>query len=182
MNNLYFIALIPPPKICAEVSAFKEYIAKRHNSKKALRVIPHITLKAPFTLSSLRDNEVRRWFASTTPNLPPFIVQLDGFGAFDNPANPVLFVKPTINEGMKILQRNIITGFTEKFPEIPVHFHEHEFHPHMTVAYRDLTYDAFKKAWPEFQHKEFTASWECNSFCLLKHDGNMWQVMEENYL
>jgi 2'-5' RNA ligase len=182
MNSLYFVALIPPPELCAEVTAFKEHIAQQYNSKKALRVIPHITLKAPFTISSHQDDEVLVWFKHLTPNLPPFIVQLDGFGTFDNPANPVLFVKPIPSAPMFLLQNEIIRAFQKQFPDIVVHSTEKKFHPHMTIAYRDLSYAEFTKAWAEFKGKEYTALWECTSFCLLKHDGSKWHVVAEHIL
>lgn len=180
MNNLYFIALIPPQQVCAEVTAFKEHIAARYNSKKALRVIPHITLKSPFAISPNRDTEMRQWFKGLTLHLPPFIVHLDGFGTFENPANPVLFVKPELSNALKALQHGVIAAFTEKFDTIPVHHHEHDFHPHITIAYRDILPDTFTKARAEFIDKKYSASFTCASYYLLKHDGSRWQVIEEN--
>ena len=63
-TSLYFIAIIPPEEIATEITSFKQEMANIYNSKKALRVMPHITLKAPFTVVSNRDEEVLEWLSS----------------------------------------------------------------------------------------------------------------------
>lgn len=176
-TSLYFIAIIPPEDISAEVTSFKQELADTYNTKKALRVMPHITLKAPFTINANRDAEVIEWFLNIETNIPPFETILNGFGAFDNPKNPVLFVKPEVSAAMRSLQKDILSAFKKQFPNLPVHFHEDEFHPHMTVGYRDLAYAEFEKAWVVFKDREYKSSFTTGSFCLLKHNGEHWNVI-----
>jgi len=38
--------------------------------------------------------------------------------------------------------------------ELLTQFLKHAFSPHMTVAFRDLTRQNFKAAWPEFQQRQ----------------------------
>lgn len=182
MNSLYFIAMIPPEEVCRQATIFKEEIANLYESKKALRVIPHITLKAPFTISGINDDKVLQWFNTITPNTGSFIVLLNGFGCFDNPKNPVIYIKPLPSTPMFLLQDELVHSFQKQFPEILIHPLEKKFSPHMTIAYRDLSYDAFKKAWPAFKGRPYSAQWLCRSFCLLKHDGTQWHVVAEKLL
>ena len=62
-DNLYFIALIPQRELCDEINNFKNDFAKRFNSKKALKVMPHITLKAPFKCAANAHAELVKWFS-----------------------------------------------------------------------------------------------------------------------
>jgi 2'-5' RNA ligase len=175
-TSLYFIAIIPPEEIATEITSFKQEMANIYNSKKALRVMPHITLKAPFTIPSHQDATILEWFENIKTNVNPFEITLNGFGAFDNPKNPVIFVKPEESVPMRLLQKDILVAFKKQFFNIQLHFHEEEFHPHMTIAYRDLAYTEFEKAWKIFNKKHFSATFYNNTFYLLKHNGVQWKI------
>ena len=41
-QNLYFIAIIPPGKICDDVEVFKKDFAGRFGAKEALKNVAHI--------------------------------------------------------------------------------------------------------------------------------------------
>src|SRR5215471_5045375 len=95
-TNLYFIAIMPPKEISEQVTEIKKDFAERFNSSKALRVIPHITLKAPFKFSD--HTELLRWFALTPVATQSFQQELKNFGSFSNKRNPVIFVEPVMND------------------------------------------------------------------------------------
>lgn len=61
-NNLYFIALLPPAAVAEEITIFKHYIAQHYSSRRALRVMPHITLKAPFKQAETEHKNALQWF------------------------------------------------------------------------------------------------------------------------
>ncbi|MGZ5209988.1 MAG: RNA 2',3'-cyclic phosphodiesterase, partial [Kaistella sp.] len=52
-----------------------------------------------------------------------------------------------------------------------------QFHPHLTVAYRDLTFENFKKAWEEYEKKTFEDSFLVDKICLFKHDSQKWNLL-----
>ena len=54
-----------------------------------------------------------------------------------------------------------------------------KFHPHMTIATRDLTGEAFHKAWPQYKKREFQAKFHVHSIFLLKHNGKTWDIFRE---
>jgi 2'-5' RNA ligase len=57
------------------------------------------------------------------------------------------------------------------------------FHPHITIAFRDLKKPTFYKAWEEYKSKTFSADFICNSFSLLKHQKDEWMVLTKfNFL
>lgn len=177
--NLYFIAIIPPQEIREAVTEIKKDFAERFKSSKALRVILHITLKAPFKFPSEQHTELLRWFALTPVTVNSFQQELKDFGRFANKRNPVIFIEPVMNESIKQLQKNVLNHFIKSFGKEQVAQNEYKFNPHMTVAYRDLQYHQFKIAWEEYQSKKFQATFEVNSFHLLQHDGKQWNSVKE---
>lgn len=181
-KNLYFIAIIPPQAICEEVTAFKHDFEKNYNSSKALRIIPHITLKPPFHLKEEDHAKLLDWFRHLNPDAENFAITLDGFGSFSNSKAPVLFVKPKPSPQLNTLQKDLIKSFENHFPEIGLHYHEKAFNPHMTIAYRDLSFEEFKKAWHEYSRKNYKATFEVTSLYLLQHDTKEWNIICEYIL
>lgn len=180
-QNLYFLAIIPNGKIAGEVTFFKEYIALHYNSRKALRVMPHITLKAPFTTTPYMG-DVLGWFNNLNLKTTPFTILLSGFDSFNNPNNPVIFIKPAASPQLLALQQEIMAAFMEQFPTIQPYPTEKVFSPHITIAYRDLSYEMFEQAWAAFKDKEYHAQFEVHSVALLQHDGAKWNVISEKKL
>lgn len=178
----FFIAILPPEEVIAEVTTFKEDIRNNYGSSKALKVLPHITLKAPFKIPAEERPQLLNWFKTIPVNVLPFYIKLKNFGSFDNKHNKVIYVKPVVTEYIATLQKNIITSFKHAFPEINTSTYEHEFRPHITIAYRDLTAENYEKAWAVYKVKHYSASFMCSSFCLLQHNGMQWEVIQEHYL
>jgi len=176
-ENLYFIAIIPSQKICDEITGFKKDFADRFESKKALKVIPHITLKAPFKLPVSELSTLEQWFQQLYINLETFEIELKDFGAFHNKYSPVVFVQPIMNIHLYSLQQEIIRNFSLFCPQVPVLELEIKYKPHITVAYRDLDPERFRQAWKEYQVKKYTATFRANDFHLLQHNGEEWKII-----
>lgn len=176
-EKLYFIAIIPPKGISDEVTLIKQDFASHYQSEKALKVVPHITLKAPFKLPETDHNTLLRWFAQLVWEQNPFVVQLKDFGSFPNPNHPVIFVKPGVSAGLIQLQQSLIKQFSKVFPHLDKTASDHSFNAHMTVAYRDLTPENFKMAWQVYQNKPYEASFEVAEIHLLQHDGTRWNTI-----
>jgi 2'-5' RNA ligase len=177
MTSLYFVAIIPPQELCDAITAVKNDFKERFSSKHALRLIPHITLKAPF--SSANEAKVKDWFSNVPSTVPPFQQRLHHFNCFSNKRNPVIFIEPELNDALKQLQRDIIADFKKNFATIPVPQNELNFHPHITVGYRDLSYENFLLAWSEYRDKSFDASFRVENFCLLQHDRKQWNTISK---
>ena len=175
-ENLYFIALIPKRELREKINAFKQDFAIRFNSSKALKVYPHITLKAPFKCSENAHKELVKWFNDLHIRQKKFSVELKNFGAFHNKKSPVVYVHPTLNKELKFMQKEIIASFSSLFPG-DIHSVDIDFNPHVTVAYRDLEPVMFEKAWEEYKSKPFNADFEVDAFYLLQHDTKKWNII-----
>ena len=181
-DNLYFVAIVPPPDISDKVVAVRQDFASRFDSWRSLKVIPHITLKATFTVPSDLHSNVMKWFSIFRTPLKAFEQELDGFGSFPNKNSPVIFIRSVMNESLKELQKQILQHFLQYFPKQLVAGIEYNFHPHMTVAYRDLSPENFHKAWNEYKQKSFHESFRVENFCLLQHDKKQWNIIATHSL
>ena len=49
------------------------------------------------------------------------------------------------------------------------------FHPHITVAFRDLKKSIYFEAWEYYQHKMLKEEFMIKQATLLKHNGRFWE-------
>jgi len=180
-ENLYFIAIIPQHKLCDEINSFKNDFATRFNSKKALKLPPHITLKAPFKLTTNAHDSLLQWFANLRFSGKAFSIELKDFGAFQNGYHPVVFINPVMNTELSLVQKEMIAGFKNYFPA-QAQYTDLKFRPHLTIAYRDLTLQKFREAWKEYKAKCFHAILEVTGIYLLQHDTRQWNIILKNSL
>lgn len=181
-QHLYFIAIMLPDDISTKVISVQQEIAERFNSRKALRNLPHITLKAPFNLPAMAPENILGWFSELQIELPPFQLQLQNFGAFKNHEHPVIFINPVENAALLSLQKSVVRQFYQTFDRAGVNATDFSFNPHITLAYRDLKPDMFEAAWTEFQNRKFSADFNIDRIELLKHDGKGWQGISHRHL
>jgi 2'-5' RNA ligase len=175
-ENLFFIALIPDRDLREKINFLKNDFAKRFSSSKALKVYPHITLKAPFKCNDNGKEELLSWFSGLRIFQKKFSLRLKDFGAFHNRNNPVVFINPIVTQELLRMQDELIAGFSGLFPG-DLHPVDVSFKPHVTIAYRDLTPEMFEKAWKEYQHKSFDAIFDVHALYLLQHDTKKWNLI-----
>lgn len=176
-KGLYFIAIIPNGQICTEIISFKEDLAIRFESRAALKVVPHITLKTPFHFPAFDYHKLLKWFETLPIKTDSFQVELKNFGNFPNKKQPVIYADPIKNTSLHILQKDIIWNFKNAFPEVEIIDFDKKFYPHITVAYHDLKPELFREAWKEYQLKKYSAAFEVNNFHLLQHDYKKWNII-----
>lgn len=182
MENLYFLAITPPEELSQKIVRIQEDIAVRFGTVASLKVMPHITLKAPFLFPQAEHENVVRWFCDMQIIASKFSVELIDFDAFHNKKKPVIYIKPAANPALTNLQKQIILNFKNNFPGEIVMSLETNFHAHLTVAYRDLAPVRFEEAWEEFKDKSFHDTFEVESFHLLKHNGKRWEILKTRLL
>lgn len=172
---LYFIALVPPEPFRQEAYLLKEHFRDRYGSKASLNSPPHITLYPPFKLQKAEEKLIAA-LQQLGQLFSPFEVRLSGFNAF---SPRVIFIDVEPSVAMHQLQQELLAlvpGFSEKEKKPQA---EREFHPHMTVAFRDLSRSAFKEAWAEYKGKPLQYQWQVKDFTLLRHNGRYWDELKQ---
>jgi 2'-5' RNA ligase len=172
MKKLYFIAIYPPQHIIDEIKEFKLDFAVKYESSKALKNEAHITLFPPFSREVNLEADIHKAFQKIDTHLSPFEIVLNGFGSFANPKNPLIYVKPESNEQLKMLYQKVKAIFN---------FRDYSFNPHMTVGYRDLSWENYLKAWEVYQDKEYKTKFLVDKIILLRHD-HQWIPIAEKKL
>ncbi len=173
--NLYLIALIPPPALREKVRELKEEIRDRFGAGHALKTPAHITLQMPFRLESETEPLLLELLAGWSRQQRPFPVKLLGFGSFPP---RVIFIRIADHKPVSALEsslRAVLAGAEH----LRIETSSLPFHPHMTIATRDLREQAFDQAWVEFKDRPFEAAFEVHSLFLLKHNGQFWEVYRE---
>lgn len=175
-NPLYFIALVPPAPFRQEAYALKEHFRDQYGSKASLNSPPHITLYPPFNLQKSEEHFIAA-LQQKSRLFSPFEVRLNGFDAFP-PRVIFINVEPSVH--LRQLQQEIndlVPGFSEK--EKKERVEERRFHPHMTVAFRDLSRSAFKEAWAKYKGEPLQYQWTAENLTLLRHNGRYWDELKQ---
>ena len=173
--KLYFIALIPHEEIQSQVYLLKQEMMTCFKAKHALKSPAHITLQMPFKRNTSLEEEIQSKLHSFASKQFPIEIQLSNFGAF---TPRVIYINVADHEPIIILHSNL-----KKFLSSELKFDSDEissrFHPHMTIATRDLTKKNFNAAWGEFEDRKYEGTFIANSLYLLKHNGKFWDIHRE---
>ncbi len=171
-EELYFIAIVPPSPLREEIQELKQYFGDTYNSKASLNSPPHITLHMPFRLKAKKEENLSKALSEFAQGQTPFEIKLKDFGAFPP---RVVFVDVKENEALIELQAALNKTCRQQLNLHNANYKDRGFHPHITLAFRDLRKAKFLEAWQEFEHKSFEGSFAADNLTLLKHDGKRWQ-------
>lgn len=170
--NKYFLAVIPPAPLNDTLHKLKVYFHETYQTKAALKSPPHLTLHMPFEWKTDKEDHLLDTLQSFAAGRTNFEITLTGFGAF---APRVIYAAVQDNEPLKTLQLDLHRFCKAELNLFNAQYQDQPFHPHFTLAFRDLKKPQFVKAWEEFRDKPFSAHFEVNRLVVLKHDGKVWQ-------
>ncbi|MDT0676066.1 2'-5' RNA ligase family protein [Autumnicola musiva] len=174
-GQLYFIAIVPNDELEEKIRNIKLDIKRNYDSSKALKLPAHITLQIPFRLNEEKEEVLVRILQKIAEKENISKVHLSGYGKFSNHTIFINVINPEPVNSMhhkiqEALKANFILGEMEKTSN---------FHPHITVATRDLKKQNFFKAWAQFKMRKFEATFSAEKFILFRHNGKNWEVLEE---
>jgi 2'-5' RNA ligase len=172
----YFVALIPPSPVYDEAQELKEYFNERYHSKAALNSPPHITLHMPFLWNEEKEKKLTTRLHEFARQCDPIKVCLDNFSHFPP---RVIFIKVTESDALDELQQKLHRYFKRELDIFNANYQDRPYHPHLTLAFRDLKKSQYHLAWQEFSQREFKAEFMADKIALLKHNGKHWDVLKE---
>lgn len=169
----YFIAIVIPDPLFTEIESVKQDLLNSHGLKGALRSPAHITLHRPFEWKEEKEEllvEKLRNFKFDSD----FKIELQNFAWFEP---RVIYVNVRHNEQLFELHSRL-TSYAKQELKL---FNEAEdmrgFHPHVTVAFRDLKKTTFYELKKGFDEKQFRGRFQCAGFSLLKLD-KKWEELQ----
>jgi 2'-5' RNA ligase len=175
MKQKYFIAIIPPEPVFSEIEKIKLDISQKYNNKSSLRSPAHITLHMPFEIKEEKEEHLIQTISEFKFS-PDFTIQLNDFGCFEP---KVIFIDVIPNEVLNSLQKKLVFHIKSNLNIFNQHEDKRAYHPHVTLAFRDLKKEFFYLAYEEYKHRRFTAEFFTNSFFLLKHENKKWVPFKE---
>lgn len=172
----FFIALLPPQEIQDYANEIKQHFADRYQSKAAQKSPPHVTLQPPFEWPTATVSQLTQHLAQFAQRQPAIPMTLEGFGAFPP---KVIFINVQKTPELLDLQAVLVADLAANLAIADPRAKTRPFAPHLTVAFRDLTKQNFKSAWPEFQHRPCHFDFQVAHLTLLLHNGQRWLIHEE---
>lgn len=174
-DPLYFIAILPPSTIRAEIETLKKEIKEKFQVKHALKLPAHITLQIPFRMPPARETILIKKLQSFVKERKRFKAQLDGFDKF---SKQVIFIKINEHDPFISLSKEL-QELMLNFLDLKPHEIAAKMHPHITIATRDLNRTIFPKVWNEFKDRDYKASFEVKDLHLFKHNGKTWDIIKK---
>ena len=171
----YFIAIVAPEPIQTELMRFKELVKEKYNSKGSLRSPAHITLHMPFEWKEEKEDILINMVEQFSFK-EDFKIELKNFSSF---GQRVIFVDVVKNEKLVQLQNELVNHVKKNLHLFNQSNDMRGFHPHVTIAFRDLKKEKFIQAFEFFKTQTYNSSFNNKSFCLLKHTGKEWLVQKE---
>ncbi|HYK77004.1 MAG TPA: 2'-5' RNA ligase family protein [Daejeonella sp.] len=175
MSSLYLLGILPPARLSEQIHQIRLECSRKFGVQKALRPPVHITLYPPFWSEDAFEKQLILLLNLQTAQLSPFKQVLENFGAFQP---RVVFIRAHPNQALLNLHQSII----ELFQKHPIDKREQHkqgaFHPHITIAYRDVLPEIFPLIWQDYKDRKFKHSFNVKKYALLKHDGLKWHVLE----
>ncbi len=174
-KSLFFVAILPDENTQKEITGFKKTAEKLFNTKRALTSPPHITLIPPFKWEKEKINDIKNILSVFCSQNEKFEIELKNFNAFP----PRVIYVDVVSSGKLEKSYRDINHLWEKELSIPFRYKDKEYHPHMTIAFRDLKEKIFPEAWSFFKEKKYTSEFEADALTLLGHNGKKWETISE---
>ena len=170
--QMYFIAIVLPPALDEKILAYKKWMAEKYGCKVGLKSPAHITIVPPFWMEEEKEEQLKNDLQILSADVNAFALSTANFSVFKP---RTLFVAVTENEQLKILKKAADIFFRSS--SYPVKAENRPFHPHITIATRDLHKKDFAEAWPHFENKSLEEEFVAKGLSLLKHNGRTWDVI-----
>lgn len=169
----YFLAIVIPTPLFEKVEAVKQNLFVQHDLKGALRSPAHITLHRPFEWKEEKENVLIEQL-NVFNFSPDFNIELNNFSFFEPrviyvnvlPNNQLL----ALHDALKMHAKKELKLFNEVNDS-------RGYHPHITVASRDLKKPLFFELKNYFEDEKLSGTFTCSNFSLLKLE-KKWEVLK----
>ncbi len=166
----YFLALLPPPEILQRAENIKLAIRDEFGIKYALKSPAHITLKMPFSYNEAKEELLVQQLEEHLKTQKPFLLGLGGVGTF---GNRVIFLSVEKSDALLLLQQQL-KEFCKRQLHLVDELSDRNYHPHMTVAFKDLKARQFSEVLESVRKKDFQTEFYAVDLVLLKRIEGRW--------
>ena len=168
--KMYFLAIVAPAQINEQVLKWKHYMREHYGCTVALKSPAHITLVPPFWMDISLEKNLMNDVDAFAAQQHKFEISLKNFDAFKP---RVIFVGIEDNDELRELKLALENYLHLTYP---IKKETRPFHPHLTIANRDLRKKDFAPAFEHFNRIEYEVSFPAAGISLLRHNGTEWDV------
>src|SRR5690349_4871439 len=143
MESMYFVAVVLPKHLDEKILQHKKWMQEKYGCKVGLKSPAHITLVPPFWTPTENEDKLKKDLFGIASDVSSFTVVTNNFSAFKP---RTLFVATKENGALNELKKKTDDVFQRK--DYKIKKEARPFHPHITIATRDLHKAAFAEAWP----------------------------------
>lgn len=169
MRNLYFLAIIPPDHLAQEIDLLRHELWYRYGAQHTLNSPPHLTLVPPF--ESPDRSALLSGLEAFCANEKKITISIEGFGHF---GQRVLYAALELQPALNAM-RDRLYIHCQKSLNLPLPS-PRNYHPHISLATRDLRKARFAAAWKWLQQQQIEGSFAVNDVSLLRHSGKRWLI------
>lgn len=141
--------------------------------KVGLKSPAHITIVPPFWMDETLENNLLEDVSGISKTLTAFTIITHNFSAFKP---RTIFIEPVLNKGFQTV-KSVADNFFKTHTAYNIKPDNRPFHPHITIATRDLHKKDFAEAWPLFENKTFDKKFEATGLSVLRHNKINWDVI-----
>lgn len=170
---MYFIAIVLPPEINEKVLVHKQWMFEKYQCRVGLKSPAHITLVPPFWMDEKWEEQIISDVDNLSSELKPFDVATADFSCFKP---KTIFIALAPNQALEDVKKVTDHYFTNK-PGYKIRIDTRPFHPHVTIATRDLYKRSFHEAWSFFDQQKFIEQWRVEDISVLRHNKKNWDVI-----
>ncbi|MCH6199822.1 2'-5' RNA ligase family protein [Aquiflexum sp. LQ15W] len=174
----YFIAIVPEGEIQQNATELKLKLKENFNLKYALKSPAHITLKMPFNWNEAKEDRLNGLLKSFFDKVKAFDLKYSGFDRF---GRRVIFIKTKEEPALFSLQL-MLSKFCKTDLKLVEELSDRAYHPHMTLAFKDLKATQFDTYWDFIKKQKFDAKQEVKDIALLKRLEGRWVVLSKFHL
>ena len=166
----YFLAIKPYEQESQRITELKRQLLESFGLKYALKSPPHITLKMPFVHNVLKEKELIKSLQAFVSKEQPFLLSLRGVGSF---GSRVAFIKVKYPPDLKSFQQRLII-FCKKNLKKKLELSDTNYHPHLTVAFKDFKKGQFEPVMDFIRKASIDARFQVDQITLLKKVNGIW--------
>ncbi|KIC92573.1 hypothetical protein HY58_03315 [Flavihumibacter sp. ZG627] len=145
---------------------------EHYGCKVAMKSPAHITLVAPFSTDADTLKNVEALLQNFVQIQIPLEIEVGGFGSFDK---RVIFLKVKENHLLNSCYNKLNHEMHAQLPEL-IRLEKRRFHPHITIANRDIPLSGFKDAFAYFNSINYNANFTAHKITLLQLEPDKWKT------
>jgi 2'-5' RNA ligase len=168
----YFLAIVPAGEIQQAATAVKLELKAKLNVKYALKSPAHITLKMPFSFNEAKEKVLIEKLSNFLSTKKSFRIQVGGTDTF---GKRVIFWKIRADSQLAELQADL-KNFCKKELNLVDELSDRNYHPHMTIAFKDVKEQDFGEAKLLIENSNINQTLTVCSVELLKRIDHRWSV------